>query len=473
MFDFIIKYNLIIMVALQSVCGLIIILTLFTDNLGKSRKIAIVLLELTSILYLASSQFYNMYKNNPGHSALLILKCAKFFDHLFGLIVIFSFGIYLKDLFLHEGGFKKLPALLFVSDFILLAGVIILIISQFTNFYYSFDQNNVYIHGKGRLISYILPFAALVFQFICILRFFNRFTNRIRIPILLFIFIPLVASILQFFHGGISASNISTVGMSIVIYVFAIQEMNKTIENAHKREVQILENYQKELENTVELRTKELKAANEKARNLLLNILPEEVAKELSENPDKIISQKYPNATVLFTDIVGFTKLSSTMTAEETVSMLNNLTSLFDERSERDGVEKIKTIGDAYMAVTGLNKNQKNDGVMRMIKFALGLLKDVDDFNQKYNQNLQIRIGINSGNLVAGVIGKKKFIYDVWGDTVNVASRMESSGKPMQIHLSSSVYLQAKDKLPPLEPVKVDIKGKGIMDTYFLRYKKN
>ena len=161
------------------------------------------------------------------------------------------------------------------------------------------------------------------------------------------------------------------------------------------------------------------------------------------------------------------------MTAEETVTMLNNLTSLFDERSERDGVEKIKTIGDAYMAVTGLNKNQKNDGVMRMIKFALGLLKDVDDFNQKYNQNLQIRIGINSGNLVAGVIGKKKFIYDVWGDTVNVASRMESSGKPMQIHLSPSVYLQAKDKLPPLEPVKVDIKGKGIMDTYFLRYKKN
>ena len=119
-----------------------------------------------------------------------------------------------------------------------------------------------------------------------------------------------------------------------------------------------LENYQKELEHTVELRTKELKAANEKARNLLLNILPEEVAKELSENPDKIISQKYPNATVLFTDIVGFTKLSSTMTAEETVTMLNNLTSLFDERSERDGVEKIKTIGDAYMAVTGLNKNQ-------------------------------------------------------------------------------------------------------------------
>nr|MCR5187681.1 adenylate/guanylate cyclase domain-containing protein [Treponema sp.] len=224
----------------------------------------------------------------------------------------------------------------------------------------------------------------------------------------------------------------------------------------------------KELEETVELRTHELKIANEKANNLLLNILPAPVARELTENPGKTISKKYPNATVLFTDIVGFTKMSSSMTAEETVTMLNRMISLFDERAEREGVEKIKTIGDAYMAVTGLSENSQNDGVLRMLRFAYGLLKDVASFNKTYNQNIQIRVGINSGNLVAGVIGKNKFIYDVWGDTVNVASRMESSGQPMKIHVSESVYKQSNQKVPYTGAVQIDVKGKGLMNTYFV-----
>ena len=148
------------------------------------------------------------------------------------------------------------------------------------------------------------------------------------------------------------------------------------------------------------------------------------------------------------------------MTAEETVRMLNGMTSLFDERAEKEGIEKIKTIGDAYMAVSGLTEDEHNDGAVRMIRFARGLLEDVRKFNSTSPHEVHIRVGLNSGNIVAGVIGKTKFIYDVWGDTVNVASRMESSGESMRIHVSETVYDQAKDLFRFQGPIPVDLKGK-------------
>ncbi|MBQ1661557.1 MAG: adenylate/guanylate cyclase domain-containing protein, partial [Treponema sp.] len=172
--------------------------------------------------------------------------------------------------------------------------------------------------------------------------------------------------------------------------------------------------------------------------------------------------------TVLFTDIVGFTEMSGSMDAEMVVTILNRLVCRFDERARYEGIEKIKTIGDAYMAVSGLSVKSGNDGAVRMIKFAQGLLEDVKKFNSLSSYKVQIRVGINSGNLVAGVIGKTKFIYDVWGDTVNVASRMEGSGEPMCIHVSESVYVQARDSFSFRGPVPVELKGKGLMDGYFV-----
>ena len=161
--------------------------------------------------------------------------------------------------------------------------------------------------------------------------------------------------------------------------------------------------------------------------------------------------------------------MSGTMKADDVVQMLNKMVSLFDERAKLEGVEKIKTIGDAYMAATGLVKDNENDGVVKMISFAQGLLKDIEDFNKNSQIKIQIRLGINTGNLVAGVIGKSKFIYDIWGDTVNVASRMESTGEPMRIHVSESVYIQAKDKFSFTDAVGIEVKGKGLMNTYFLK----
>ena len=229
-----------------------------------------------------------------------------------------------------------------------------------------------------------------------------------------------------------------------------------------------MKRYQRQLEKKVDERTQELKIANEKAENLLLNILPQEIATELTEHPDRTIAKKYANATVLFTDIVGFTKMSSVMTPEKVVTMLNRLISKFDERAKREGIEKIKTIGDAYMAATGLTESGDSNGVERMVRFARGLIDDVREFDEGSDLGIQIRIGINSGDLVAGVIGKSKFIYDIWGDTVNVASRMESTGIPMKIHVSEETYRQTKELFGYGESVDVEVKGKGMMKTYFL-----
>ena len=229
-----------------------------------------------------------------------------------------------------------------------------------------------------------------------------------------------------------------------------------------------VEEENKRLESTVKERTKELEAEKNRSESLLLNILPKEVAKELSLHPGITIAKEYPNVTVLFTDIVGFTKLSGEMSAEEVVTMLNKMFTMFDERAQREGIEKIKTIGDAYMAAAGLVQESENDGAVKMIRFAKGLLDDVHTFNENSNVKLLIRLGINSGPLVAGVIGKTKFIYDIWGDTVNVASRMESTGMPMRIHVSEATYLKTKNSFRYGEEVNVDVKGKGQMKTYLL-----
>ena len=229
-----------------------------------------------------------------------------------------------------------------------------------------------------------------------------------------------------------------------------------------------VEEENKKLETTVKERTKELEAEKNRSENLLLNILPKEIAKELTAHPERTIAKEYPNVTVLFTDIVGFTKISGEMTAEEVVTMLNKMFTMFDERAQREGIEKIKTIGDAYMAAAGLTEEEFNDGALRMMRFAKGLLEDVQAFNETSNIKLMIRLGVNSGPVVAGVIGKTKFIYDIWGDTVNVASRMESTGVPMKIHVTETTKDQTISRYQYSKNTEIDVKGKGIMKTFFL-----
>lgn len=238
--------------------------------------------------------------------------------------------------------------------------------------------------------------------------------------------------------------------------------------------------YQKRLENEVNKKTHELMRKNidlenekQKSESLLLNILPEPIAKELTAKPDQVIADNYDNVTVLFADIVGFTKLSSGLEASEVVTMLNALFTRFDLRAKNSGIEKIKTIGDCYMAACGLEYGaDPKVCCSRMIEFARGMIEDINDYNTcavgTPPVRVQMRIGINIGTLIAGVIGKTKFIYDIWGDTVNVASRMESTSEPLQIHVSESVYRAAKDAYHFDGPFEFAVKGKGNMETYFV-----
>ncbi len=227
--------------------------------------------------------------------------------------------------------------------------------------------------------------------------------------------------------------------------------------------------YQMELEIAVQERTQALVLEEEKTESLLLNILPKHVAEILKTGEKQIIARKYDKACVLFSDIVGFTKMAGSLNAEEVVKILNEITTKFDERARLEGIEKIKTMGDSYMAATGLSDEEDPETIARMIRFGRGLLEDVREYNKTAKFPLEIRVGINHGNVVAGVIGKSKFIYDIWGDTVNVAFRMEESGNPGMIHVTENTWNETKDLFAYGEPVEFDIKGKGNMKTYYTK----
>lgn len=223
------------------------------------------------------------------------------------------------------------------------------------------------------------------------------------------------------------------------------------------------------MEEADKLKAKIAQLEAEVERLTAMSGLPKNVAKQLSDNPNIIIAERHEGATILFSDIVGFTKLSSGMSAGQVVTLLNDLFTLFDMRAEAQGVEKIKTIGDSYMAVTGLDGSSTEDSSLLMINFASGMLEDLQNFNLSTGLDIRLRIGINSGSLVAGVIGKTKFIYDVWGDAVNVASRMESTGTAGTIHVSESTFKAARGNVKFTGPVKVQAKGKGELKTYYVK----
>ncbi|MEW6492386.1 MAG: adenylate/guanylate cyclase domain-containing protein [Cyanobacteriota bacterium] len=208
----------------------------------------------------------------------------------------------------------------------------------------------------------------------------------------------------------------------------------------------------------------------EKAERLLLNILPASIAKRL-EQEQNTIADSFDEATVLFADIVNFTNLSSEISPTDLVGLLNEIFSRFDRLVERYDLEKIKTIGDSYMVVGGLPL-PCDDHAEAVAEFALDMQQEIEEFNAEKGQAFRMRIGINTGPVVAGVIGIKKFIYDLWGDTVNIASRMESHGVPGCIQVSSTTYERLKDKYVFQERGMIDVKGKGKMTTYLLNDRK-
>lgn len=199
---------------------------------------------------------------------------------------------------------------------------------------------------------------------------------------------------------------------------------------------------------------------------LLLNVLPSPIADRLKQGEEPI-ADEIPQASVLFADIVGFTNTTLKYGASKMVMLLNQLFDEFDLLSDKYGVEKVKTIGDNYMAVAGV-PDQVPDHAIRMANFALALLEKVKEFNELHKLNFELRIGMTYGSVIAGVIGHKKFIYDIWGDVVNIASRMESTGESNKIQITDKMAMMLSEKFEVQERKEVDVKGIGKIKTFFL-----
>jgi class 3 adenylate cyclase len=214
---------------------------------------------------------------------------------------------------------------------------------------------------------------------------------------------------------------------------------------------------------------KQLQAEQEKSERLLLSILPRAVAEQL-KHTQSTIADSFAEATVLFADIVDFTGISNHRSPIEMVNLLNRIFSAFDNLAEHHGLEKIKTIGDAYMVVGGI-PTHRSDHAEAIAEMALDMQIAITKFNNETGESFSIRIGISTGPVVAGVIGTKKFIYDLWGDTVNTASRMESHGLPGAIQVTEGTYQALKGKYRFEERGTISVKGKGKMQTYWLKEK--
>ncbi len=217
---------------------------------------------------------------------------------------------------------------------------------------------------------------------------------------------------------------------------------------------------------TLQESAKELQEEREKSEKLLLNILPFPIANRLKKD-EQTIADSFAEATVLFADIVGFTNISGEVSPSKLVFLLNKIFSMFDHLAEKHGLEKIKTIGDAYMVVGGIPTECPNHAES-IAEMALDMQQAIAHFNQENKLDFAIRIGINTGPVVAGVIGTKKFIYDLWGDAVNIASRMESHGIPGCVQMSQSTFEKVQGKFVIERRGMVYVKGKGEMATYLL-----
>lgn len=223
---------------------------------------------------------------------------------------------------------------------------------------------------------------------------------------------------------------------------------------------------------TKEKQATEVAIQKRAAEELLMNVLPEEVAVRLQENPSHI-ADHFHTATILFADICSFTQMSSQMDAANLVAMLNDLFSRFDKRLEAYGLNKIKTIGDCYMVCSAPTNKEVQHMSNAACHFALDILEVVDEYNNENSNNddrpLRVRVGMDCGPIVAGVIGTKRFLYDVWGHPVNVASRMESTGEPGRVQVTNNVVEAVPSDEFSFEPRgNIQVKGIGEMSTFFL-----
>lgn len=240
-----------------------------------------------------------------------------------------------------------------------------------------------------------------------------------------------------------------------------------TIEEGDAFPLEQLRDRNIELEQLIDEKTQSLIEEKEKTESLLHNILPVEIAKELLET-GTTKPRRFEEVSILFSDFQGFTNIVATIPTRKLISELNEIFSHFDDIMDEEGIEKIQTIGDAYLAACGLPA-EVDDHAIRCVRAARKMLDYLNDRNQKNAIKWKMRIGIHSGPIAAGVVGKRKFSYDIFGDTINIASRIETSGEEGKINISAYTYDLVKDHFECEYRGKIGAKGKGDLDMYFIK----
>jgi class 3 adenylate cyclase len=233
----------------------------------------------------------------------------------------------------------------------------------------------------------------------------------------------------------------------------------------------------KEYFDTIDLQNRQLLEAYEiikreqgKSDQLLLNVLPEKIANELKYT-GKTRPETFHNVTVMFSDVVGFTRMFSELEPEILIGELNEIVTAFDRIIEKNSCERIKTIGDAYLAVCGMPEaNEKHAD--NIVNSAVEIIDFLKDRNSRSGRKWEVRIGVHSGKVVGGIVGIKKYIYDVFGDTINVVSRMEHYSEPMKINVSETTHGIVRNRFAFVERAPVEVKGKGNVKMYFVDTRK-
>ena len=276
------------------------------------------------------------------------------------------------------------------------------------------------------------------------------------------LFMTVMAGVFDYLLAGTAPKNfdLSTVAVFFVLNFAAISVMIYSLLWYFASEKQ-------KLRKQVDDSHAELRHEKERSDRLLLNILPPAIAERLKRN-EMNIAQGHADVTVMFADIVGFTRMTEELSPVETVKILNDVFSIFDDIADQHGVEKIKTIGDAYMAAAGLDAGAQIHYADAVARMALDMQEKIAEYRQKTGERVELRIGIGTGPVVAGVIGKKKFIYDMWGDTVNVAFRMEADARAGAIQVDLMTHRRLHNRFRFDEAHEVEIKGKGRMQVFHL-----
>ncbi len=245
--EFLRQHQLNIMLFLSGICSVLAILSFFTSSMPKKRRRAIMIMEIYGALLLIMDRYAYIFRGNTSELGWWMVRISNFSVFFFSLCIIHAFNLYLIDLYTHEGGLKKAPRRLIICEILFVVGELCLIISAFTGLYYVFDDQNRYQRSYGFLISYSFPFVMMVLELSVIIQYYKRIVRSIRIPLLLFTIIPIVATVCQFMAYGLSLQNIAMVGVVVVLYVFVLLDLNKTVEKANKRELEFLREEQKDM----------------------------------------------------------------------------------------------------------------------------------------------------------------------------------------------------------------------------------